>query len=1007
MQKILLLTCLCLLALVFNARAQTTVSGTVKAAENGEPLPGVNVLIQNTTVGTVTDVDGSYALEIDGGDKVLVFSFIGFESQQVPVAGRSVINVEMQQDVNQLDEVVVVGYGTQKEKDLTSAITTVDAEEIAKTPTSQAMQALQGRVAGVQIVSSGEPGAGPTVRIRGIGSIQGSSSPLYVVDGMFFDDISFLNTADIETISVLKDASAAAIYGVRAANGVVIIETKSGSYNQAPEIVYDGYYGMQVAQNVIKMANAEQFTQYIQETGAAADMSFIDNAFERYGRSRINPNVPDVNTDWYKEILKPGPMQNHSLSISGGGDRSKYSVATSYFNQEGLLQDTRNSYERFNLRSKLDFDVTDNLKVGGNINISNSTRFNASNAVWFNAYFAVPILPVFDEQNIDAAPLPLSNAQELGYRGVQNPFYNLHYNDNRSKRTDVMANFHADLDIIPNKLSFRSSYNLDFGASNRRNVNFQNHNGRVENISSIGKGNSSSMNQIWDNTLTFNENIGRHNVTAMAGYSYRSESYQGLSASGTELDPAPERGAEELWYLSRAKEINEDGVNDYGGKFYGTSYFGRIAYNYDDRYMLYGTFRRDGTNKFQKKWGNFPTIGAGWVVSEENFFNVGFIDFFKLRGSWGKLGNDRVPAAIGSPTLSQIKWAIADQMVSGNYVENSFDLLAEWETTVETNVGITANLFDNKLSVDADYYIRDTENAALTIVPPFIRTSYRRNLGVLRNSGLEVALGWSADITNDISYAVGVNMATLKNEVMSLAGQQYLTSNGEQRSIVGEPLRAFYGYEVTGVFQNEEQITSSGLSQEFVEERSLEPGDFIYKDQNGDGAIDDNDRVVLGSYLPDLTYGFNLGVNYKELALTANFQGQTGQSIYNRKRAEVIWTTDANIDADLATNLWRGEGTSNKYPSAAGLRKGWNQEFSDYFLEDGSYFRIQNVRLSYRLIGKQLFGNNLPETRITFTAERPLTLFDYNGFNPEVSSGVDRQTYPIPGVYTLGLNIKL
>jgi len=349
-------------------------------------------------------------------------------------------------------------------------------------------------------------------------------------------------------------------------------------------------------------------------------------------------------------------------------------------------------------------------------------------------------------------------------------------------------------------------------------------------------------------------------------------------------------------------------------------------------------------------------------------------------------------------------------LVAGNTVDNFFDYLDEWENTEEINVGITSTFLNQRLSLDADYYIRDTKNAIVTIILPLIRENVRRNRGEIRNSGFELALNWSDDISDNIHYSFGGNLATLKNEVRSLGGPQYLdagTAEFRQRSIIGEPMQTFYGYEVLGVFQNDEEINSSGLTEQFIADNNLVPGDFMYKDQNGDGVIDDQDRVVLGSFLPSVTYGFNIGFSYRNLSLSANFQGQYGHSILNRKRGEIIFTTDTNIDADLATNLWRGEGTSNKYPSAAGLRKGYNQAMSDYFVEDGSYFRIQNVRLSYQIKDNQLFGMAMPDARITFTAERPLTLFNYNGFNPEVPNGVDRQTYPIPAVYTIGLNLEL
>ncbi len=1006
MKKPFTLTILLLLLTVIVNGQNLDVSGNVTDAETGEALIGATVVVKGTTNGTVTDLDGNYRLTVEDPETTLEFSYIGYETVAIPLNGRTSVDVALNLDVSQLEEVVVVGYGTQKEKDLTSSITTVRSDEIIKTPTSQPMQALQGRVPGVQIVSNGAPGGAPTVRVRGIGSLQGQTAPLYVVDGMFFDNIDFLNTADIESISVLKDASAAAIYGVRAANGVVLIETKSGSYNQAPEIIYDGYFGVQRAQNVLKMANTQQFVQYVNETGDPADISFIDNAFQQYGRSRVNPNIPDVNTDWYNEVLRVAPIQNHSLSISGGNQSARYSIGGSYFAQEGLLQDTRNEYERLNFRAKVDFDASEWLNVGGNVNISNATQYNADNAVWFRTYFAVPVLPVMDEQNTAAEPYKLSNAQNLGYRSNQNPFYNLLYNDNRNQIGKILGNFFLDFDILQNnKLTFKTSYNYSYGVVNSRNVDFRYNDGQTQNLSAIRKGNSTSYNQIWDNILTYRETLGAHDITLMAGYSYRSETSTGLFARGTELDPPPTRENEELWYIPNAADkIDADNVGDSGSREFGVSYLGRIAYNYDGRYLLYGTIRRDGTNKFQEKWGLFPTVGAGWVASEENFFNVGFVNFLKVRASWGQLGNDGVASAIGAPTLSQVSTAINGTLVSGLTVENTFDFLDRWETTEETNFGITSTFLGGRLSVDADYYIRDTKNAVVTILLPLIRDNVRRNSGEIRNSGFEMAINWEESISDNLSYNIGGNFATLNNEVLSLGGPQYLDAGQaefRQRSIVGEPFRAFYGYEVEGVFQNQEQIDNSGLTNEFIASNNLAPGDFNYRDQNGDGQINDQDRVVIGSFLPNLTYGFNFGVNYKQLNLTANFQGQAGHDILNRKRGEVIFTTDTNIDADLADNLWRGEGTSNIYPSAAGIRRGYNQAMSEYFVEKGDYFRIQNVRFSYLFL-----GGNLPEARVTLTAERPLTVFDYNGFNPEVADGIDRQVYPIPAVYTLGLNLK-
>jgi hypothetical protein len=466
--------------------------------------------------------------------------------------------------------------------------------------------------------------------------------------------------------------------------------------------------------------------------------------------------------------------------------------------------------------------------------------------------------------------------------------------------------------------------------------------------------------------------------------------------------------------LSRALNIDISNVGDAGGgtingRLFFQSYFARLAYNYDDRYLLYGTYRRDGNNKFQKKWGDFVTFGAGWVLSEESFFEVGFVDFLKFRGSWGQMGNDGIRPAVGAPILEQTETAIDDNLVVGRHLRPTFDLIEQWETTIETNIGLTGRFLNNRLSLEADYFIRDTENLAVSIIPPVFRDTERRSVGEIRNTGFELALNWNDDISENLSYTFGGNFTYLENEVKGLGGPLFLDAGQaefRQRSIVGQPFQAFYGYEVMGVFQNEGEISSSGYTNEFIADNALEPGDFFFKDQNNDGVVNDEDRVVLGSYLPTFTYGFNLGVRYRNFDFSANFQGQTGHSILNRKRGEVIFTNDTNLDAELVTNLWRGEGTSDRYPSAAGLRKGWNQNMSEYFVESGSYFRIQNVQLAYNFLDQELFGTTMPDTRIILTAERPLTIFNYNGFNPEVPDGIDRQVYPIPAIYTVGLNVK-
>jgi TonB-dependent starch-binding outer membrane protein SusC len=989
-----------------------TVSGVVTSSEDNMPIPGVNVIIKGTSIGVSTDFDGNYSIQVAKGE-ILEFSFIGFKTKSITVDNQNLVNVVLDIDVESLDEVVLVGYGTQRKADLTGSIVTIKSQDIEKTPTANVMQSLQGKVSGVQVVSNGSPGDSPTVRLRGIGSYNDNNSkPLYVVDGMFYTNIDFLNSKDIESLTVLKDASSSAIYGVRAANGVIIVKTKTGNLEKKPVFEYDGYTGVQYAQNVMKLANAEQFTTMAYESGSQPDISFVLNAMQRYGRSRVNPNVPNVNTDWFKEILRPGIIESHSVGATGGSENVSYSVGANYFSQEGVL-DMKNEYERFNIRSKIDVKLSNRFKMGVNTVFSNATKYNAENAAWFNAYFAVPIMPVIDELNTEASPIRYSNAQILGYRGTQNPFPVMDYNNNQLKIRKLLSSIYFEVDLIPEKLTFKTTYNHDFSALDERYVNLPYTLGNnVERISGITKTQNTYSNQIWDNVLTYKESFGDHNLTLMGGTSYRDEASHSLSVNGQNITGID---YDTSWYLNFAEEssIVLAGGGDNGSRIYGVSYFSRAAYNFKDKYLLYGTIRADGSSKFTKDpWGYFPSVGAGWVLSEENFMkDNGIFDYLKLRASWGKLGNDNVAASSGANTINVISTDIGDVQTPGITSTSTFTDNT-WEVIEENNFGINIGMLNNNLTIEADYYIRDTKNAIMPVFVPIINATVEKNSGEIRNQGFEIGINWNKNVSKDFSYSIGTNLTTLKNKTLSLTDPKgYIdagTAEFRQRTIIGEPIKAFYGYQTAGVYQNQAQIDADPIAVA----NNLVPGDLIYKDISGpngtpDGVIDDNDRKVLGSYLPKLMYGGNIGLSYKDFDFSVSFYGQAGNKILNRKRGEIIFTNDTNMDADLAINRWHGEGTSNSYPSSAGLRKGWNQKLSNFWVEDGDFFRIQNIQLAYTIKGEKLFGKNMPETRFTLTADRPFTFFNYNGFNPEVSDGVDRQTYPVPGVYTFGVNIKI
>lgn len=988
-----------LISTIGYAQQQKTITGTIVDPGN-MPLPGAEVKVVGKNIFDVTDFEGNFTLEgVVEGDTFRV-TFLGFQPVELPVVETNEYLVTLQEDAATLEEVVLVGYGTQKKSDLTGSIVTIQSEEIEKTPTANVMQALQGKVPGVQITSIGSPGDSPNVRVRGLGTYTNATNVLYVVDGALYDNIDFLSTKDIKTINVLKDASSSAIYGVRAANGVIIIETKSGRKEQKPQLEYDGYTGVQRAQNVVKMANAEQFTTLAFESGSAPDIEFVMNAMQRFGRSRINPNVPDVNTDWYDEIIRDGVIQSHSLGVSGGGENSAYSVGVNYFSQEGIL-DMKNEYERFNIRSKVDIDITDRLTAGTNFVFSNATKYAPENAAWFNAYFAVPILPVLDPLNTAATPVPYANARVLGYRGPQNPFPIMDFNENRLKIRKLLSTIYFQYDLIEDKLDIKTTYSNNFSALEERYVNLPYNLGLgVEVNSSINRQNNTFFNQYWDNILTYEDTFGDHDITAMVGTSFRDEASNVFSATGEDI-----RGIalESSWYLDFADPDSfTNNVREIGRRFYGISYFGRISYNYKDRYLLYGTLRADGSSKFTRDpWGYFPSVGLGWVLTEESFMaDNDVVDYLKFRASWGRLGNDNVAASTGSNTITVITTALGEVPRTGITSSSVFSNNT-WEVIEERNFGVDIETFDNRLTITADYYIRDTENAILPVYIPIINRSIDRNSGTIRNQGLEFSANYIGNIGDDFNFSVGANFTTLENEAVEIDDERGYIDAGSaefrQRTIEGGPLFAFYGYERVGVYQNQAQIEADPIAVA----NGLQPGDLIYRDQNGDNMINDEDRVILGSFLPDFTYGGNIAMNYSGFDFSLNFYGQAGNKILNRRRGEIIFTQDTNFDADLAVNRWHGEGTSNIYPSSSGLRRAWNQRLSNFWVEDGDFFRIQNIQLGYTIE-----QGDLPVTRVYFTAERPFEFFDYNGFTAEVPDGVDRQTYPVPAIYTVGINVK-
>ena len=988
---------------VMFAQATKTVKGTVIDQDN-QPVIGATVKVNGTTISTATDFDGCYELKNVPENAVISYSFIGMKSKDVRLDGRSTVNVTLLEDTQNLEEVVVIGYGAAKAKDLTAPIEVVKGEELIVQPTSSPMAALQGKVPGVNIVNSGTPGAGPKVTIRGNGSF-GDTSPLYVVDGMFYDNIDFLNNADIQEMSVLKDASASAIYGVRAANGVVIITTKKGRRNQGAQITYNGYVGIQKATNVLEMCNSHEYATMLMEANPDAYRHMFEKSIAEFGGD-METLTFNADTNWYDEMLRTAVITNHSLNISGGSNNAIYSVGMSYLSQDGIM-DVENYYRRMNFRASLDFDATSWLKVGFNGVFSNSQQQLPNNAAWQKAFNTPSILPVYDERRgDDVFPTKYADPSQVG---LNNNFYNpvafADYYDSRNDNYQVLSNFYAQLNIIPDRLNIRTSYSYDYSAirGNTFLPTYYVGQNQQRNTTQLTKTDSNYNKWIWDNTATYNQRWDAHSFTGMLGVSMRQERYNMISGTATNV---PE-GADEWKYLVLG---NKEGstVTDDGWRYRGLSYFTRLNYSFDDRYMLMFTFRADGSSKYNDKWGYFPSVGAAWTITNEEFMaDQKTFDYLKLRASWGKLGNDKIAASAGIANVNVVQAVFGTNNPLDGYKNTSNFSWLGWEVVNETNVGLSLATLRNRLSADIDWYYRMTENAVISPMIPMTTNTIAGNFGEVLNSGIDLSLNWNDKINKDFSYNIGFNLGWLHNEVKSLKGElNYIKDGGKVVQMVGEKMNSYYGYKVVGIYQTAEECANDPIAVA----NNLQPGDFKYQDVNGDDKIDGQDKQVLGSYIPDITYGFNLGFQYKNFDFALSTYGQAGGELWNRKRALRYAQSDYNFDKAQFENRWTGAGSTNEHPSAAALIRNWNVSDSNnasYFVEKSNYFRIQNITLGYSFKNIKMGNYTMPGIRLTLTADRPFTTFKCNSFTPELSdaAGWDTEVYPLTATYTFGVQI--
>jgi TonB-linked SusC/RagA family outer membrane protein len=1003
MDKKILLFYFLLLSTVFSGFSQITVSGVVRDAADGTTLPGVTVRIKGTMQGTQTDMDGRYEISTDE-NAVLIFSFIGMSNREIEVAGQSVIDVTLQSDITDLQEVVFIGYGTGTRQDLTAPITTIRSEDIARQITANPAQALQGKVAGMQVTNSGEPGSQPQIRIRGVSTAFGEGGgPLYVVDGVIVNNISFLNNNDIESITILKDASAGAIYGVQAANGVILVSTKEGKAG-ATQVTFSSYTGFQQATNVLEMANTSQYLELLnQRTGLTGSGNFYDPA-----------NFPS-STNWYTELTHPALITSQEVGISGGTDNSSYSYGVGYYFQNGILNtnndNNRNNFNRLNFRVRNDY-YFNNVDIGYNLIFSKNNSTPANNYALYQAYVAPPAFVARDTIGNWTDPTA------LGFSGpFANPVASVYYHNVENNEYKVIPSTYLTLDFLED-FNFRSSLSADlsFGQNQGYTPTYYVSGLQQNSLSSVNKTNNFSRNIQFDNTLEYSRLFDMHSLKIMAGSSVQelfSNYLYGIGYNVIDLSDATR-------YIS-AGDV-QGPSNDGGFRSRVLSFFSRLSYNYESKYLLTATLRADGSSRYNNPWGIFPSVGLGWVISQEEFMsNQSLFSYLKLRGSWGQLGNNNVTASssviVGGPGPGTTGIFGGNIPIPGLTFQTVYNNFLIWETIEEFNVGVEIFSFRDRLSLEVDFYNRITNNAAFPapIAGVSGTGSLLGNNGTIRNRGIDLALGWSDKSTSgDFTYSLAGNFSTVDNEVLEIRNESGVLpgalTNGQflTRSTAGYPVGSFFGYNVIGVFQNLSEINNYTSDNGVVLQPDAIPGDFKFENANNDDRIDDADRVNLGSPIPTFLYGFTANIGFRNWDASVVLQGVLGNKVYNAKRTIRNVFPDANYDLDFYENYWQGSGTSNTYPSSAVTRR--NIFPNSFFVESGSYFRVRSVQIGYTLPANAMEVLRFNSLRIYISAQNPLTIFAYNGYNPEIggspiATGIDNDTYPLNATITAGLNV--
>lgn len=980
------------------------VSGKVTGAA-GAALAGVSISIKGTGTGAVTDEAGNYSITVPDENAVLIFSYVGYTTQEIVVGNRSTINVSLIASASQLDQVVVVGYGSQRKVDVTGSVTQVRGEEISKQSVINPISGLQGKVAGVQITNSGAPGASPQIRIRGVGTVYGNANPLYVVDGVWYDDISFLNPADIDNMSILKDASSEAIYGIRAANGVVLITTRKGRSGKAV-VNYNGYVGNQIVTNEVKMANGPQYAQMVNE------LDVIGSTAPRYE----NPSSYGT-TDWYHQILRSALTTNHQVSVSGGSERSTYNFSLGYLLQDGIVENHR--FDRYTAKLQNDFQVVNGLKLGYVVTGSMNKSTDIPGSIFHQLYSALPIVPVYYADGTYGDPNDFRATSSANF----NPQVTLDFFNQRSKNYRLTGTVYGDLKFARH-FSFHTNIGGDFGQNEVRNYSpvFTATLVQRNSVSRLALTDGRTRNWILENTLTYDNRFGDHNLRILVGQGAQSYSYREATSSAENVP----NNSEGDYYLTLGSNRN---VTDFGSIDRVASYFGRVNYSFQNKYLFTATLRADGSSKFaeENRWGYFPSVGLGWVITEESFMDgQSMFNSLKLRGSWGKIGNKSVPANLSVLKVTQTPQFI---YVGGNgttapgaNINTIVPPTTYWEKGVGADIGLEASLLKSKLYAEIVFYNKKTVDGIFAIpILGSLGTSGSTIIGnqaTYQNRGLEFLVNWKDNVLNNqLTYSLSANLGINHNKVLEVStGTNPIyqavgttgSNNWNTRTIVGQPIGQFVGLKVIGVFQSDAEVKSYVSKTGAVLMPNAKAGDLKMANTNDDDIIDDKDRVVLGNPNPKYTYGFNTNFVYRQFDLSLDFQGIAGVDIYNANMALRFGTE--NFTEDFYENRWHGQGTSNMYPSVY-LAGGQNPRANSFYVEDGSYFRVRNAQLGYTLSQALTSRWGISRFRVFANAQNPLNFFKYRGFTPEVGgsptrAGVDVDVYPLYATYNFGVNLS-